>query len=487
MNTALRIALWSAIAGVCMLPALSHVGYFPIHAEYLLMVSVSVVLGTAFTFIGRIPYVNILLLLVLAAFPAALYFGNFLLKSHGLIAGSIAGALALVILMCRHYDKALLLVGIVAFSQIIAVALAVPSYIISLEEHPVTRSDLPPVIHIMLDAHGSMAAIPPEAIAPEKLQAFQEDYVRRGFIVFSHAYTADKMTKKSLVRLFNVNSASKSKKWVRGEQGAFLTPNSDTINITTSSVFDAIGKERAIDITQIKYVNFNLALQKNPAVARKLTYNVRAVSRSVGSLSLHDRFILATSLAVEWFVKVLHSLAANHLFTQLGGNIAPAPHAIVSHFVLHQLGDRLSCCGERGTYYFAHLLLPHKPYVLDAHCNPLPINQWDNGKINGGSYTHYFDQASCAKREVFNLVDALKHNEKMADAIILVHGDHGAKHNKRSELSMRGSFLAIRIPGIRGRVIDTPVRLDTFYAHLLANDFQFFESDRLTPGPDSPY
>lgn len=255
------------------------------------------------------------------------------------------------------------------------------------------------------------------------------------------------------------------------------------INISSSSVFDAIGKERAIDITQISYVNFDLALQENPAVARKLTYNVRAVSNSMDNTSLHDRIILAKSLVVEWFLKGLRSLAAKYLFAQLGIDMVPAPHAIVSRFVLHKLGDRLACCGQRGTYYFSHFLLPHNPYILDENCNPLPINQWSDRK----NYQQYFGQTNCAKREVFNLVGSLLKNEKMTDAVILVHGDHGARLNKRSKLSMRGSFLAIKIPGIAGMIIDTPVRLDTFYANLLANNFEVFEPDKLTPGTDLPY
>lgn len=198
MNIALRIVLWTGIVGVSILPALSNAGYWPINIEYILAVLLSVILGIFFTFIGRIRYVNVLLLLMLAAFPVALYFGNFLLESDRLLGGAAFLAVALAVLAYRRYDKALILVGAVAFSQIIAVAVATPSYIMSLKEFPVTRSDLPSVIHILLDEHGSMAAIPPKAIPSKKLQEFQDDYVKHGFIVFSHAYTADKITEKSL-------------------------------------------------------------------------------------------------------------------------------------------------------------------------------------------------------------------------------------------------------------------------------------------------
>ncbi len=50
-----------------------------------------------------------------------------------------------------------------------------------------------------------------------------------------------------------------------------------------------------------------------------------------------------------------------------------------------------------------------------------------------------------------------------------------------------GSFIAIRIPGMAGRLVDTPVRLDTFYTNLLENHFQTLDFAKLRPLADSPY
>jgi hypothetical protein len=58
---------------------------------------------------------------------------------------------------------------------------------------------------------------------------------------------------------------------------------------------------------------------------------------------------------------------------------------------------------------------------------------------------------------------------------------------KTYERDMRGSFIALKIPAMEGRLIDTPVRLDKLYQNLIDNHFQNIELDKLGPLPDSPY
>lgn len=149
-----------------------------------------------------------------------------------------------------------------------------------------------------------------------------------------------------------------------------------------------------------------------------------------------------------------------------------------------QMTQRLSCCGERGTYYFAHFLLPHKPYIYNENCKLLWITNWETG-THGPEKA--FEQASCSKKHVFHLVDKLEESPALKDAVIIVHGDHGVRLDKTSDVSMYGSFLAVKIPGVEARIIDFPVRLDRFYKNLLENDFKTFNVREMLPSKDSPY
>lgn len=324
MRVLARTALWAGIIGVSVLPGLSNTSYPPYNIEYILASAACIILGILCNLISYIPLIRILLLLALNAFPIALYFGSFFFHSYTLKALALLLTLALTVLAYRRFEKALLLSGIVAYSQIITAAIATPSYILHLEEKQVAHDDKPSVIHILLDEHGSMAAFPPGTIPVKQLNKFQNEYVRRGFVVFSHAYTADAYTHRSLPRLFNANTESERTRFTRLKGGVIGKPDTEKAEITHASVLDTIGKERAIDMTQINYVNFEPALKKNPSVARNMTYSVRGISQSLGELPLYDRMILARSMIQEWHKR--SGIAAgvhDHQQARMGNNPAP--------------------------------------------------------------------------------------------------------------------------------------------------------------------
>jgi hypothetical protein len=108
----------------------------------------------------------------------------------------------------------------------------------------------------------------------------------------------------------------------------------------------------------------------------------------------------------------------------------------------------------------------------------------------------------CAKKEVLHLVDSIQQNQNMRDAVILVHGDHGARIGFKQRCKQcvferspkvkpkrdwRKTFVAIKIPGVEGRVIKTPVRLDKLYKHLLDTNFTRLDSSEVQRTHDSPY
>lgn len=498
-----QIVLWSGVIGVCVLPALSNVGYLPTRMEYVLPALFAVILAVVCAWMARIRYVGSIMLPPLTAFSMALYFGGILPQSGGsMIIVVSAAAAGFSILSFRSFDKALVLAGTVAFAQIVGTAALTPSPTLFLKEYPVGRSNLPSVVHLMLDEHAGLAAIPADAVSPEKVREFADAYVKRGFIVFTHAYTADTLTQRSLARLFNTGQPV----WKE-----LLRRRADLQGyaLLRADIIDGIAKDRALDITQVRWVDFNPILSGNPAVARNYIYNAhtaREVLDQSGML-LRDRLTLAKQLVISWLRVGIRSPIVDPNVPGRA-NIT----AFSSHFVLQRMAERLSCCGERGTYYFAHLLLPHFSYVFDAQCRTLPIRRWRGNEPRGADgiaeladrrelYRLHFGQATCASRDVFALAESLERRDAMSDTVILVHSDHGSRIVIRdyettnppgygqsdAARDWRGSFIAVRIPGVEGRVIDTPVRLDKLYANLLDHDFRALDFEKLRPLEDSPY
>lgn len=92
------------------------------------------------------------------------------------------------------------------------------------------------------------------------------------------------------------------------------------------------------------------------------------------------------------------------------------PAASVYNF-RQMLADEAARPG-RGQYVFAHAHLPHGPFKLDKNC--LPSNQ------EKSFVQSILDQSACGLKLVEELVQKLEELDRLDDALIIVHGDHGA-------------------------------------------------------------
>lgn len=107
-----------------------------------------------------------------------------------------------------------------------------------------------------------------------------------------------------------------------------------------------------------------------------------------------------------------------------------------------------------GDAYFAHLLIPHYAYVFDASCRlrqeiedwlynmpiwPEEVQDWLPGELmkylrstRAERYYRYFEQIRCQQTLLDRLVEAMMQAGVWADAIVIVHGDHGSRIMRRS-------------------------------------------------------
>jgi hypothetical protein len=92
----------------------------------------------------------------------------------------------------------------------------------------------------------------------------------------------------------------------------------------------------------------------------------------------------------------------------------------------------------KGRLYFAHLLLPHSPYVYLGDCslNYGSEKQWrfsgydisphNTPETRGSRYILYLEQAHCTLKKLNDFFDGLRAQGIFNQSIILLHGDHGS-------------------------------------------------------------
>ncbi len=516
MKTRWSLFLWSNLVGVLLLPAFSNVGYYPLDMEYLSVALASVLLGAVFSQIARIPYVGLFLLLTLVGFTTITYFGDYMLRSLALMIGVVSFANWFIYLAFRFFDKVLILSGVVGFAQIVTAAAMTTPLVYFTKDFSPPQKDISPVVHLLLDEHFGIAAMPPEAVPPEKMAEFVKNYVDHGFIVFTHAYTADNNTHDSLGRLMNMDSK---------DPNSFLKPydNGKYNKFIQSSSLEKITKDRVLDLTYIKTLDMREAIKKKGDkgdVARLMGYNETGTRDGMQYVQApySDRMLLASVTSINWLFAGINSPVVSWSMEHTGlgqryknsKSLSLASFALTSKLIFKNFIERVANQGKTGTYYFAHFLIPHAPYLFNENCQLLPISEWGlcpyckrNAPFKERLYFYrmHYAQAQCAALDVFKLTDALSKREETSNATIFVHSDHGARirvedywnyknplyEKEDYERDMRGSFIAVKIAGMEGRVIDTPVRLDKVYYNLIVNQFKSLDFDKLTPFKDSPY
>lgn len=110
-------------------------------------------------------------------------------------------------------------------------------------------------------------------------------------------------------------------------------------------------------------------------------------------------------------------LGNEYMEQQKNQNILDPVAPVMSLNTMRRLLREEGKLGNHGRYLFAHLILPHFPYVLRDDC----------------SYSEEFtstspvSQSRCATRLIIDLVRTLKKLHRFSDSLIIVQSDHGAR------------------------------------------------------------
>ena len=312
-------------------------------------------------------------------------------------------------------------------------------------EHGATagRTDLPLVLHVLMDEYIGPEGVPVD-LAPEGFkQQFESFYVDRGFRLFGKAYSEYPKTMWSIPELLNLSP----KHFVPDLMSADSSDNN--YHLARNDYFEQMARlGYRVRVHQSTYID--LCPENGPASCR--TY-------STSSLEMLPRLNVpvTTKLAIiggtflgqsEAYSRTKEKYQTTRLRLQRAHIPLPkwnweqgTPAPVGTMPMFDAVADELSKA-QRGTFVFAHFLLPHYPYVYNASCEQprastfLNRNDYDRANVAGGimnvpegreeRYRGYFQQMLCAQKKLDALIAAIP-SALRQDAIIIVQGDHGSR------------------------------------------------------------
>ena len=92
--------------------------------------------------------------------------------------------------------------------------------------------------------------------------------------------------------------------------------------------------------------------------------------------------------------------------------------------------------GTEARYVYAHTIIPHGPYVMNAECE-YDAALWKSA----GGQRAYYEQAACALNKVAEFLAELKRLDRYNDAAIVVHADTGHGHMGFLDFDDQGQLL----------------------------------------------
>jgi hypothetical protein len=436
---------------------------------------------------SRMPLAAPLLLGAGAALFLDLMYGAHLRLSGTGLAATLLLCLALAVALRRHVA----LVVVAASSVFLATTLLIPGSSAQprrpapgAERAAAPAAGAPPVLlHLVLDEHIGIDGLPAELPQGTELGRWLTGaYVRRGFRVYAGAYSQYFDTRNSIANLLNFTSHDGN--WTHLADG-----RRNPYVLTASAYFRHLG---ALGYRLRVYQSDYLDYCQVPGVT--YTACTAYASNSIGALAStalppleRARFIFNSFTASSRYLGRARAAYGNFRAAHPGLPL-PAWADAVSRVgplavlpVLKQLEADLRSA-SRGNAYFAHLLLPHYPYVLDESCRVRRrIGQWlynvaastpgRQGMMNTAAsraarYRSYFAQIRCQQTLLERLFDAMEEAKVWHDAVVIVHGDHGSRIVRRIPVTRNAGRLtaadlndafstlfAARLPGRDGAVV----------------------------------
>lgn len=293
---------------------------------------------------------------------------------------------------------------------------------------PRLRGDLPPVIHIILDEQIGIEGLKREGGDSARLaEAMKAAYLQRGFAVYGKAYSQHFHTFNAIPQELGL-----------GQPYIYRPVTGLHWRVGPTPWLDRLARRGyAIRAYQSDYVDFcSLA-----TVASCTTYSASTLAASLDypiPVAQRAQLVLWKFAALSaTTMRVLNGADRIYGRVMPAGSEGPAklfePQDLTTGLASMLALDRLAADLRRarpGEMYFAHLLLPHYPYLFGADCTVLPVSQW---RRRGSAVPmaerrrRYNDQARCTLARVTGAIDGLAAAMPDRRFAAIIQGDHGSR------------------------------------------------------------
>jgi len=318
--------------------------------------------------------------------------------------------------------------------------------------------NLPPIIHLILDEHIGIEAIPLDIASGQELREEIKDfYQRHGFELYGRAYSHARKTHFALAGLMNGKAFP-------DQETAFHSPNPKikTNELKQNLWFDLLAA-KGYRIKSHFTNHFGFCPEDNDAMAFCSMVSSNSISFLIGkSNSVLDK---AKVILLHFFQRgALSGLTKRLGFKKLYLGSLYGPD------LLQRLASDIEV-ESKGMVFFAHVLFPHASYLYQEDCRIIdevmhPRSSTmdyssDAATERTASYEAYFAQLRCLYAELDRFFSRLEAAGLRESAIIIVHGDHGSRigsfpENSESEptaqtlLDHYSTLYAVRRPGEPG-------------------------------------
>jgi hypothetical protein len=310
----------------------------------------------------------------------------------------------------------------------------------------------PRLIHIVLDEHIGLEGMPTNfregVMAKKQLREFYEKY---GFGTFGGAYSHYFHTVNSLPNLLNFSSATKARMYIgEDESPNRLLQNTYFERLSQAGYRLNVWWGHHVDYCSHSPVPIENCIQvpaEGLKISQRLPLNTRERVQLVFSAYLNlskiyqrgrDYYQSFRNAMIPYGVSLPSATWDRHAVTAL-------PYL----FTLDDLWENILDLPE-GNAIFAHVLIPHYPYVANSDCTIKgSINEWKYSSLlftphypyrDGAHntedsrkthYQEYFKQVQCIYMKLDQLFEKMEHAGIFENAVIVIHGDHGSRIVKR--------------------------------------------------------
>jgi hypothetical protein len=312
----------------------------------------------------------------------------------------------------------------------------------------------PAIVHIILDEHIGLEGLPTgSATTPGLKQALHRFYVENGFKLFGGAYSRNFKTIRSIPFVLNFGLSRNL-----GDS----EPLKD--NLYLKSLRQSGYR---INVLQSQYLNFCSRLVDSCTTYR--SHNYAVVARSDMSAGAKAVLIVSRLIppkignAIAWAYQRIGETGDRLPIRVPITALTPTP---LNGLAALRLFQEQVAVAEPATVYFAHILLPHNPYLLRSDCSVASVADWRLGDLGRGEplserQAAYAQQTYCALLAVRGVLNSLAKSPVGRNSVVIIHGDHGSRigdvepifenvaHvNDEALLANYSTLFAVRAPGI---------------------------------------